>query len=62
VGASRAGIVSTLEPLSGALLAYAWLHQTLTPLQLAGGAMVIAGVAIVQAEQTQAVPEPTPLD
>lgn len=62
VGASRAGIVSTLEPLSGALLAYVWLHQTLTPLQLAGGAMVIAGVATVQAEQTRAVPEPAPLD
>jgi len=62
VGASRAGIVSTLEPLSAALLAYVWLSQTLTTLQLAGGAMVIAGVAIVQAEQTQAVPEPAPLE
>jgi drug/metabolite transporter (DMT)-like permease len=62
VSASRAGIVSTLEPLSAALLAYAWLHQTLTPSQLAGAAMVIAGVAIVQAEQTAAVPEPAPLE
>lgn len=54
VGAARAGIVSTLEPLVAALLAYAWLDQTLTGWQLAGGAMVLAGIGVVQSERPRA--------
>jgi len=51
VGAARAGIVSTLEPLMAALLAYAWLDQSLTGWQLAGGAMVLGGIGVVQSER-----------
>ena len=51
VGASRAGIVSTLEPLTAALFAWIWLSQSLDPLQIAGGVMVVAGIAVVQSER-----------
>lgn len=44
VGAARAGIVSTLEPVSAALLAYAFLGQSLSSSQLLGGALVVLGV------------------
>lgn len=54
VGASRAGIVSTLEPLIAAVLAYAWLGQSLTGWQLAGGAMVLAGIGVIQSERPRA--------
>ncbi len=53
IGPSRAGIVSTLEPLSAALLAYFWLDQSLGGPQLAGAALVMVGIAVVQAERTE---------
>jgi DME family drug/metabolite transporter len=62
IGASRAGIVSTLEPLSGAVFAYIWLDQRLDAWQLAGAALVLAGIAVVQSEQEEAAPSPTPLE
>lgn len=51
VRASNAGIVSTLEPLTAALIAFVWLHQSLSGWQLAGGAMVLVGIGVVQAER-----------
>jgi drug/metabolite transporter, DME family len=62
IRASRAAIVSTLEPLSAAFLAYVWLHQSLDGWQLAGAVFVIAAVAVVQAEQVETVPAPAPLE
>ena len=58
IGPSRAGIVSTLEPLSAAFLAYFWLDQSLGGLQIAGAALVVAGIAVVQAERTEAAAVP----
>ena len=40
IGPSRAGIVSTLEPLSAAVIAYFWLSQSLGGVQIAGAALV----------------------
>jgi drug/metabolite transporter (DMT)-like permease len=51
VRATDAGIVSTLEPLTAALIAFLWLHQTLSPWQLVGAALVIVGIGLVQAER-----------
>ncbi|MGH2727391.1 MAG: EamA family transporter [Actinomycetota bacterium] len=58
IGPSRAGIVSTLEPLSAAFLAYVWLDQSLGGIQIAGAALVVAGIAVIQSErsETAAVP------
>jgi drug/metabolite transporter, DME family len=62
IGASRAGIVSTLEPLSAALLAYFWLDQSLDATQFIGAALVVIAIAVVQSEREQAVPAPAPLE
>ncbi len=51
VRASDAGIVSTLEPLTATLLAWVWLGQSLSVVQLIGAALVIVGIGIVQAER-----------
>jgi drug/metabolite transporter, DME family len=62
IRASRAAIVSTLEPLSAAFFAYVWLDQRLDAWQFAGAALVIAAIAVVQAEQVETVPAPAPLE
>jgi drug/metabolite transporter (DMT)-like permease len=51
VRASDAGIVSTLEPLTAAVIAFVWLDQTLSGWQIAGGVLVVAGIGLVQAER-----------
>jgi drug/metabolite transporter (DMT)-like permease len=56
VRASMAGIVSTLEPVGAALLAFVWLGQALDGFQILGAAAVIVGVAVVQTERPP-VPE-----
>ncbi|MEX0875678.1 MAG: EamA family transporter [Actinomycetota bacterium] len=53
VSPSDAGIVSTLEPLAAALFAFLWLGQSLSGWQLAGAALVIAGIGIVQTERPE---------
>ena len=55
VGPSTASIVSTLEPVVTVVLAWAVLGETLTVLQLAGGAVVL-GVAVLLA---RAAPPPS---
>jgi len=54
VGAPRAGIISTLEPVAAAVLAFAFLGQGLSGWQLAGGVLVVVGIGVVQAERPQA--------
>jgi drug/metabolite transporter (DMT)-like permease len=51
VRATDAAIVSTLEPLAAALIAFVWLGQTLSAWQLAGGMLVIVGIVLVQVER-----------
>lgn len=48
LGPPRAAILSTLEPVVGVLLATALLAEVPTPLQLLGGALVIAGGVLSQ--------------
>jgi drug/metabolite transporter (DMT)-like permease len=48
LGAARAGIVSTLEPLSAAVLAYIFLGQSLGGWQMAGGLLVLTGVTLAR--------------
>jgi drug/metabolite transporter (DMT)-like permease len=47
VGPATASIVSTLEPVVTVALAWLVLGETLTPLQLAGGALVLSCAAIL---------------
>ena len=51
VRASDASIVSTLEPLAAALIAFVWLGQRLNVIQLAGALLVIVGIGLVQIER-----------
>jgi drug/metabolite transporter (DMT)-like permease len=51
VRATDASIVSTLEPLAAAVIAFVWLDQTLSGWQLAGGLLVVVGIALVQIER-----------
>jgi drug/metabolite transporter (DMT)-like permease len=54
IGAARASIVSTVEPIWTIALASLLFGETLGPLQLVGGAMILAGVVIAQTGGTQA--------
>lgn len=45
LGATDAATISTLEPVVTLLLAFSILQETLTPMQIAGAALVIAAVA-----------------
>lgn len=48
VQAQRAAIAATLEPVLAAAMAWIWLGQGLSPLQVAGGVVVIAAVVSLQ--------------
>jgi drug/metabolite transporter (DMT)-like permease len=48
VGAAQAALLSTIEPLWTIGLAALLLHETLSPVQLAGGALILIGVVIAQ--------------
>lgn len=48
IGAARASIVSTVEPVWTIVLASLLFAERLEPLQLVGGAMILAGVVIAQ--------------
>jgi drug/metabolite transporter (DMT)-like permease len=48
VSATRVGIVAMLEPVVATVVAFAWLDESLAAAQLAGGAVVLAGIVLAQ--------------
>jgi len=50
VGASRAAILSTFEPVSTVLLAVVVLGETGSPLQYAGGALILIAVILLEGQ------------
>lgn len=48
IGAARASIISTIEPLVTVVLAWLAFEEMLSPVQLAGGALIILGVFVLQ--------------
>lgn len=48
IGAAQAALLSTIEPIWTIGLAAVLLHESLGPLQLAGGALILIGVVIAQ--------------
>jgi DME family drug/metabolite transporter len=48
IRAERAAIAATLEPVIAAVVAWAWLGQHLSGLQVVGGALVVAAVVSLQ--------------
>jgi len=55
IGAQRAGIVGTSEPVWAAILAMAFLGEALTPIQGMGGIIVIAGIIVAELSRPQHV-------
>jgi drug/metabolite transporter (DMT)-like permease len=48
VRATRVGVVAMLEPVVAAIVAWAWLRESLSAAQLAGAAVVLAGICLAQ--------------
>ena len=48
IGGTRTGILMLLEPVVGVVLAALWLGEALLPLQVVGGALVLAGALVLQ--------------
>jgi drug/metabolite transporter (DMT)-like permease len=64
IGAAQAALISTTEPLFIVALSFLFLDQTLASIQLAGAALIVAGVVIAQTSPRPAgAPQPaTPLE
>jgi drug/metabolite transporter (DMT)-like permease len=56
VGPSRASMLVNLQPFLAALFAYLILSEHISGLQIAGGALILAGILIERAEKRTAVP------
>lgn len=48
VAASSAAVAATLEPVLAAVVAWIWLGETLSLMQIGGGMLVLAGVGLLQ--------------
>jgi drug/metabolite transporter (DMT)-like permease len=48
VSATRVGVAAMLEPVVATIVAWAWLQESLSPVQLAGAAVVLAGILVAQ--------------
>ncbi|MBW1981334.1 MAG: EamA family transporter [Deltaproteobacteria bacterium] len=59
IRSTRAAITATLEPISAGFIAYAFLGESLQPLQIAGGILVITAIVLLQMgkEQDTLTPE-----
>ncbi len=55
LGAARAGIIGTTEPVWAALLAMALLGEMLTPIQGVGGLIVVVGIIVAETSRTPQV-------
>lgn len=55
IGAQRAGIVGTTEPLWAAIIGFALLGETFTGVQALGGLIVLAGVIVAELSRTTGV-------
>jgi len=49
VTATRAGVVAMLEPVVATVVAWPWLQESLSAAQVAGAAVVLAGILLAQA-------------
>jgi drug/metabolite transporter (DMT)-like permease len=54
VGPSRATLVANLQPFIAALFAVLLLSEKITPLQIAGGALIAGGIALARRPRSTA--------
>ena len=57
IGASRSAALQSISPLISATLAIALLHETTTPLIVAGTCLVVAGIVLVSWKPEKRIPE-----
>ena len=57
---TAAGLVATIEPVFASVVAWLWLEQVLTGWQVAGGLVVLTGIALAQTARATPVPTPLP--
>ncbi|WP_347058431.1 EamA family transporter [Blastococcus sp. HT6-30] len=55
---TAAGLVATAEPVFASVVAWLWVEQVLTGWQVAGGAVVLTGIALAQTARTTQPPVP----
>jgi drug/metabolite transporter (DMT)-like permease len=48
ISAARAGITAMLEPVVAIVAAWAWLDESLAPIQLSGAVLTLLGIALAQ--------------
>ena len=48
LAATRVGIAMTFEPVAASVVAWAWLGETLSAVQILGGAVVLTGILLAQ--------------
>ncbi|MGY2001319.1 EamA family transporter [Blastococcus sp. SYSU DS1024] len=58
---TAAGLVATVEPVFASVVAWLWVEQVLTAWQVAGGAVVLTGIALAQTARTAAPPAAPPM-
>ena len=61
VRAERAVIAATFEPVVAGVIAWIWLGQVLSPMQVAGGTLIVAAVGFLQVGATRDMKTPEPL-
>jgi drug/metabolite transporter (DMT)-like permease len=59
--ATQVGVVGMSEPVLAALVAWLWLGQSLSAVQLLGGAVVLVGIGLAQTARILPVPSPDEL-
>ena len=57
IGATRAGLVGTFEPVVAAAVAWVVLGEGLSAVQLLGGAVVVGGIVLAETARAAQVPE-----
>jgi drug/metabolite transporter (DMT)-like permease len=57
---TAAGLVATVEPVFASIVAWLWLEQVLSGWQIAGGLVVLTGIALAQTARAEPVPTPLP--
>ena len=60
VKSEKAAITATIEPPLAGVIAWVWLGETLSLMQVAGGALILVAVAALQLERTRPVIAPEP--
>ncbi|HET7483219.1 MAG TPA: EamA family transporter [Actinomycetota bacterium] len=60
VRAERGVIAATLEPVVAGVIAWVWLDQVLSTVQLIGGALIIVSIASLQVRRSESDREPLP--